>query len=542
MSELSLIVKATFVLVTGLAILLAARRARASIRHLVLASMFGALIALPVAGALAPLFAIEVPIEVPAPRIGAFSTLAPADTATKANAGVPRSTIAEPGGVLPATSTMLWMAWALGALMLGGSLVLALMRLTRLTWGSIPWRDVGPLVSSLAAGVTIRRRVRVLLHEAVATPLTWGVLSHTIILPVDAPAWSDGDVRRALLHELEHIQRRDWLTQLIARAVCTAYWFHPLAWIALRRLSLEAERACDDAVIRNEERTEYADQLVTLAQRLRDAPHQVVLGMAGRSDLATRVSALLDGRQRRGRPGMLPTAAVMVAAVAAVLAIAPLRAVERPATRQPPPDIAPARLPAGLHRAPWASVVETLFGTPKPRSDAHARPGLALIEAAEDADIDGMNGLIAAGVDVNSAVDGDGSPLIAAARGGHVEAVQLLLDHGADVDMGVPGDGNPLIMAAHEGHMAVVELLLSRGATIATIVDGDENALIQASGQGHLAMVRLLVSRGADVNARAWAVQGTNQAIGEWRTPLNMALRGRHAAVADFLRSAGARE
>ena len=71
---------------------------------------------------------------------------------------------------------------------------------------------------------------------------------------------------------------------------------------------------------------------------------------------------------------------------------------------------------------------------------------------------------------------------------------------------------------------------------------GDENALIQASGEGQLGVVKLLVSRGADVNARVWVQRYGKEPEGEWRTPLNMARKGGHKAVVDFLISQGARE
>ena len=53
----------------------------------------------------------------------------------------------------------------------------------------------------------------------------------------------------------------------------------------------------------SEERTDYAEQLVTLAQRMSATPVQPMLGMANRSDLSTRVTAVLDDRLRRGRAG-----------------------------------------------------------------------------------------------------------------------------------------------------------------------------------------------------------------------------------------------
>jgi ankyrin repeat protein len=97
-------------------------------------------------------------------------------------------------------------------------------------------------------------------------------------------------------------------------------------------------------------------------------------------------------------------------------------------------------------------------------------------------------------------------------------------------------------MAAREGHADVIELLLSRGASIDLVAPDDENALIQASGAGHVDVVKLLVARDANVNVRVWADSGFRQSGGEWRTPLSMALRGGHDAVAAYLRSVGARE
>ena len=80
-------------------------------------------------------------------------------------------------------------------------------------------------------------------------PLTCGLRRPAVILPIDARAWTNEDLARALMHEIEHVRRGDWATQCLARAACSFYWFHPLVWIARQQLALEAERACDDAVI-----------------------------------------------------------------------------------------------------------------------------------------------------------------------------------------------------------------------------------------------------------------------------------------------------
>jgi ankyrin repeat protein len=270
-------------------------------------------------------------------------------------------------------------------------------------------------------------------------------------------------------------------------------------------------------VIQNEVRTDYADQLVALARRMSKAYAQPALGMANRSDLARRISAVLDSTQRRGQAGLLAAVSTLVVAAVIVLGIAPLHAVAQSlGNRQ-----------------------SELSSKPAERSSPVDR---ALYEAAESGEISDIESLLNAGANINCVLAADGSPLIGAARKGQLATVRFLLERGADPNMPVPGDGNPLIMAAREGHAAVVALLLGRGARIDEVVPGDENALIQASGSGQLAVAQLLVSRGANVNARVWAEQSHVPGDGEWRSPLSMARRGRHAEVISYLVSAGARE
>src|SRR4029077_13263520 len=120
----------------------------------------------------------------------------------------------------------------------------------------------------------------------------------------------------------------------LARVACAAYWFHPLVWAACRQLTLEAERSCDDAVLKNSEATAYADQLVGLARRRSAVRRSPALAMANRSDLAARIGALLDRRQSRGPVGAVLVVACAVA-IAIVLTMSPLRMVAAPRSSTP---------------------------------------------------------------------------------------------------------------------------------------------------------------------------------------------------------------
>ena len=166
--------------------------------------------------------------------------------------------------------------------------------------------------------------------------MTCGVAHPAIVLPMDAQTWEAEDLHRAVVHELEHVRRADWLIHCLARTACAAYWFHPLVWMTWRRLELEAERSCDDAVLGRSEATAYADQLVGLARRLSTSEKSPLLAMASRADLAARVGAVLDSRQRRGRAGVFAVALACAAAAALVLTVSPLRLVAAAPQDQPP--------------------------------------------------------------------------------------------------------------------------------------------------------------------------------------------------------------
>jgi ankyrin repeat protein len=271
-----------------------------------------------------------------------------------------------------------------------------------------------------------------------------------------------------------------------------------------------------------------------------------VLGMANRSDLSARVSAMLDGSQRRGRAGFLAAAGAIAAAALVLATIGPLTAVAQSSI--PRSVEAKSRRATALDRALYEAaeagdlqdIDELLKSGASVNAVLHG-DGTPLLGAARKGRLEAVTLLLGRGADPNLPVPGDGTPLIAAAGAGHANIVSLLLDRGADPNLGVPGDGNPLIMAAGEGRAEMVSLLLQRGARMEEVVPGDENALCKASEQGQLNVVKLLVNRGANVNARIWVEHARGQE-GEWRSPLIMARRGGHQAVIDFLIASGARE
>jgi beta-lactamase regulating signal transducer with metallopeptidase domain len=523
MIELSIVAKATAVAAVGLIGARLAGRTRASVRHLMLALTFGALIAMPVFMLAAP----GVTVDVPVTRTAATSPLlsSPAPRPVPSTATAP----ALPSQAAPVARAINWTfvaraIWIAGAILFSIPLIVLAWRLRYVHRTGIPSPELTTLAQSIANDAGIHRTLQVIQHEEMQAPITFGIFQPLIVMPMDARSWNPEDVHRAIVHELEHVRRGDWAILVLARSVASVYWFHPLVWMAWRQLGLEAERSCDDAVLIKSESADYAEQLVSLAYRLSAANATPILGMANRSDLSKRVSSLLDEGQRRGRAGLITVTSAIAAAALVVVAVAPLRAVDR--------DQSGTGIGAGRGVGAGAGS----------RSRAARAIDEALLEAADKADLRGVNELLAAGADVNAVVLGDGTPLIVAARSNEMSIVRVLLDRGADPNLTALGDGSPLIAAAKRGALDIVELLVRRGANVNLIVPGDENALMNASEQGALDVVQYLVREGANVNERIFAENSGRDHRGEWRTAISQAAKNGHTDVVEYLKSAGARE
>jgi uncharacterized protein (TIGR03435 family) len=306
-----------------------------------LVAAFAVLLALPVASFVMP----SRSVTLPDPSLASSAPVTPIvpvmTSPSPARLGAQESVDAPRTDSRMTVSALLWTVWGVGALLCLWPVLAGTWQLRGLRRSGSSYARGDALLRRLSAEGGLQRSIAVRVHESIPGPMTYGTLRPVILLPLDAESWSDDALGRAMIHELEHVRRGDWFSQYMARTVSALYWFHPLVWIAWSRLGLEAERACDDAVLRRSEATAYANQLVQLAERLANTATPPLLAMAACRDLSTRVRAVLDGAQARGRAGTLPVAAAIAVAVVFIAAVAPLRAVRQGGTvadgaQQPP--------------------------------------------------------------------------------------------------------------------------------------------------------------------------------------------------------------
>jgi beta-lactamase regulating signal transducer with metallopeptidase domain/beta-lactamase class D len=218
-------------------------------------------------------------------------------------------------------------------------ITLAALLLLRLGWSA--WR-LHRLERSLESGtcaaldetareVGLERVPRLLIGAANAVPMVWGVWRPRLLLPADFESWTADKLRGVLLHELAHLKRGDPLALWIAQWVKALHWFNPLAWLTIRQLRADQERACDDAVLRHGVRaSDYAQHLLDLSRHARIAPGLALcaLTITRCAPVEARVKAILD--PKRHREALTPRWLLGLAgfALLTILPVAMLHAIE----------------------------------------------------------------------------------------------------------------------------------------------------------------------------------------------------------------------
>ncbi len=150
-------------------------------------------------------------------------------------------------------------------------------------------------------------------------PFAWGV----IVVPAAFEEWTRQRQESVVAHEAAHLARHDRATTLLARLACAIYWFHPLAWIAAAKIRLEADRACDDAVLRSGfSRESYAAALVHIARNLR--ANALAPGAVHPSQLELRVRHILASDVNRRNLSTAAVGCMVAACLAAAYPIAAL--------------------------------------------------------------------------------------------------------------------------------------------------------------------------------------------------------------------------
>ncbi len=182
-----------------------------------------------------------------------------------------------------------------------------------------------PLLRETLQRSRTHRRVLLCTSDFVRVPTAIGLLKPAVVIP----RWvmrelSPEEVNQILLHELAHLTRWDDWTNLAQQLVKVVFFFHPAVWWIERKVGLEREMACDDAVLAETASPRaYAECLAHLAERSfverSVALAQAALGKIHQTSL--RVAQILDVNRPAG-PARRPVVSLVAAFAIACAAFA----------------------------------------------------------------------------------------------------------------------------------------------------------------------------------------------------------------------------
>ena len=195
--------------------------------------------------------------------------------------------------------------WLVGFLLmalrlLGGLLLVERTRRLAIATPNGEWQG---RLDTLAIRLGIRRRVQLMFTDFEDMPSAIGVLKLAVLLPASAISrLSPTQIEALLAHELAHIQRHDYLVNLLQSALETVQFYHPAVWWISSVIRAERENCCDDLAVQAVgDRVCYARALASLEELRVISPRLAMTANGG--SLMQRIKRILGGPSRVTRSG-----------------------------------------------------------------------------------------------------------------------------------------------------------------------------------------------------------------------------------------------
>ncbi len=163
----------------------------------------------------------------------------------------------------------------------------------------------------------------VLQSERVTGPVTISLRRPALLLPPGFPEGCSGeDFLAAIAHECAHIERRDFLKNLLYEALSLPIAFHPVTWMVKSQIAETREMICDEtATSRAIDSQSYTESLLRLASMVSSSAQAIsfhAIGIFDANILEKRIMMIQAKKQRLNlwvRYGLIvPSALVLLSA------------------------------------------------------------------------------------------------------------------------------------------------------------------------------------------------------------------------------------
>ena len=310
-----LLIKSTFLLSLAILLLLACRRTSASLRHWIISLTLIGLLVLPLCTYFLPNLEVEIPYykelsinEQVSKRPTNFSEALPLEKEMIQNRNMEvhkNDPIPLKEDSINLSESFSFSNLELGPILIGLWLLGCLIGLGRLLFGIFKIYRISKTSTKFDSPHSANKKVVILVNKEIQTPMTWGFKEGIILLPEAAKQWSTETLETVIVHELAHIQRKDYWVHILSLISACLYWFHPMIWWMKKRQILEREKACDEYVLSAGLANQtYAQQLISVARNLSSiakSQEHYALPMAATSQLKQRIIAILKFQKERFR-------------------------------------------------------------------------------------------------------------------------------------------------------------------------------------------------------------------------------------------------
>lgn len=154
----------------------------------------------------------------------------------------------EPGPGLDMAQALLWL-WPAGTAIVLVAAVAGTVRMSRIRRRAKPAPEaLRAEARRLAAQIGLPSSPELLVTSAVGSPAALGIRRPCVLVPESFESLEPGEQEMALVHELEHLARRDPLLAVLPELAVAVFWFFPVVYLVRREWSVQRELACDEAV------------------------------------------------------------------------------------------------------------------------------------------------------------------------------------------------------------------------------------------------------------------------------------------------------
>ncbi|ESU31085.1 hypothetical protein G3A_18670 [Bacillus sp. 17376] len=178
--------------------------------------------------------------------------------------------------------------WVIGMILFVGLVSYSTYQIYQMKKAAVPVKNqkINELLELCKESVGIKRKIKLRKNELITSPITFGIFQPYIFLPRKTlETLSLNELKYVFLHELHHHKNKDVFVNYLMLIVQIIYWFNPFIWVALKRMRIDRELACDASVLNlldKSECIEYGHTIIHFADKKYDRTYaQIAPGMGG---------------------------------------------------------------------------------------------------------------------------------------------------------------------------------------------------------------------------------------------------------------------